>query len=79
MKPSTFLAVAGIAAVLAGAGWYRFGRPSDTEQRTREVLCAMRGDVCDELAGPVAGPAVLAVAGAFLILLGAILHAGRRP
>lgn len=75
----TLLLVAGIAAVVVAAAWYLLGRPSGRERRTEEVSCAMRGvESCSLPEGPVAGPIVLAVAGAFLILLGVILLSGRR-
>lgn len=76
---ATLLICGGLALGLGGLLWWWFSRPSARELRTEEVLCALpsNANFCDMPEAAVVGPAILAVVGAFGILLGVILYSKR--
>jgi uncharacterized membrane protein YidH (DUF202 family) len=63
------LIVAGVLAVLAAPVWRWLEQPTQMAVRTAEL------SGYGKPAAPTVGPIILAVLGAFLILLGVILHA----
>lgn len=63
---------AGALAVLIAGAWWLLSRPGQEAVRTAEIM----GGPTPHAA--VVGPAVLAIAGAFVILLGVILRGQRR-
>jgi hypothetical protein len=67
------LIVIGILAVVAAGLWRVLDKPTQTAVRTAEIL----GRTIPE--APTVGPIILAAGGAFLILLGVILHAAPQP
>jgi ABC-type phosphate transport system permease subunit len=62
------LIVLGVLAVLAAPVWRWLEQPTQMAVRTAELL----GRTAPE--APTVGPIILAIVGAFLILLGVILH-----
>jgi hypothetical protein len=74
------LVALGILAVIAAGAWYFLGQPSEQDQRSAEIRCAIWSDpaACedDPLPIPTAGPIVLAITGGFLALAGVIVYAG---
>jgi predicted PurR-regulated permease PerM len=67
------LIVAGVLAVLAAPVWRWLEQPTEMAVRTAELLGRTTP------AAPTVGPIILAIVGAFLILLGVILHAAPQP
>jgi hypothetical protein len=67
------LIVIGVVAVMAAGLWRIFAKPTQTAVRMAELLGHTRPEA------PTVGPIILAAAGAFLILLGVILHAAPEP
>jgi len=81
------LIVIGVTLAVVAAVWWGNGRPpthlADTDYVVCRALEIQQGihegiTACQHAAGPVAGPAVMAGTGAFLLLLGAILYTGRQ-
>jgi len=63
------LIIIGVCAVIAAGLWRLLEEPTRTAVRMAEIM----GNSTPE--APIVGPIILAVAGAFLVLLGVILHA----
>jgi H+/gluconate symporter-like permease len=71
VPPWLAIAVLGVAMALGGLAWWFFTRPSDADIYNAQLL----GDPIPHAA--VAGPIVLAIAGAVLAIIGAIVWSGR--
>lgn len=60
--------------------WWWLSAPTPTAVRTAEVSCRMGGrSGCSVPERDTVGPIIVAVTGAFLILIGTILYAGGQP
>lgn len=74
MKPWTAAVTVALGLIVGAGIWWVASAPDETERRTAEVLCSMRGKICDLPSRATTGPIILAIAGAVLLLIGVQLR-----
>lgn len=78
MRSVPLLIVAGVSAIVVAGLWFWLSAPPPGDVRLARIACNMRDRAdCVVPAREIAGPIVLAIAGAFLVLIGTIVYSSR--
>lgn len=77
-RPWFLIGILGAALMGSAWAWYYFSQPSETDVTTVLVSCQMSGLDCEAPTGQVVGPIVLAILGALVVLVAAIVWTGDR-